>query len=154
MIQRIQTLYLFIAAILLGVVNFFPLAHCRVDEGFYTMTSLGIEASGTEVFSGPEFWCWFLPAISILSIAFTLAALFGYKNRIAQMRRCIYAILTIIAYYIIFGIEIWHIYSTTTIFPDLALLAELPFIAIILIFLAGRAIKRDEDMVRSMDRIR
>lgn len=154
MIQRIQSIYLFVAAVLLAVVNFFPLAHCRVEEGFYTITSLGVDASGVEEFSGQQFWCWFLPALSIIAIAFTLAALFGYKNRIVQMRRCIYAILTVIAYYIVFGVEVWVVNSTTGHFPDLALLAELPLIAIILLFLAGRAIKRDEDMVRSMDRIR
>lgn len=154
MIQRIQSLYLLVAAVLVAVVNFFPLAHCKVGEGFYTLSVLGVSASGVSEFSGETLWCWGLAPLSVVALGFILAALFGYKNRIAQMRRCIYAILAILAFYICFGVEVWSIDNATATFPDLALMAECPLIAIILIFLAGRAIKRDEDLVRSMDRIR
>lgn len=154
MIQRIQSLYLLLAAILVAVANFFPLAHCKVEEGFYTLDALGVSASGVSGFAGNTLWCWTLIPLSVVTLYFILAALFGYKNRIAQMRRCIYAILTILLYYIGFGMAVWNVYDATATFPDLALMAECPLIAIILLFLAGRAIKRDEDLVRSMDRIR
>lgn len=154
MIQRIQSLYLLVAAVLLAVVNFFPLAHCKVGEGFYTIDSCGVHANGLEAYAGTTFLCWLLPVFSAVAVLLVLLALFGFKNRIKQMRRCVYAILVIIGYYVVFGAEVWSVKSTTGVFPDLALLAELPLIAIILIFLSGRAIKRDEDLVRSMDRIR
>lgn len=154
MIQRIQTLYLFIAAVLVLIVNFFPVAHVHVGQGFYTLSSLGVEASGVEPFGGSSVWMWVGTAFNVLAFVLAGMALFGYKNRIAQMRRCIFAILAIVAYYIFLSVEVWSLNNLTGVFPDLSLWGECPLIAIIFIFLAGRAIKRDEDLVRSMDRIR
>lgn len=153
MIQRIQSLYLLLATVLVALTNFFALAHFKVDEGFYTLSAFGIEASGVETWSGGV-WYLLLPLINVLTIALLLAALFGYKKRIKQMRRCIYAILSNLLFYASFAFVCWKVYGVTGVYPDLALMAEMPLIAIILIFLAGRAIKRDEDLVRSMDRIR
>lgn len=155
MIQRIQSVYLLVAAILVAVTDFFPLAHCFVSQqGFYTINSYGVVASNVAEFTGSNMWCWVSTAFSVVAFVFIVMALFGYKNRISQMKRCIYAILAILAYYVFFGIEVWSLNSTTGVFPSLEIIAEMPLIAIILIFLAGRAIKRDEDLVRSMDRIR
>lgn len=153
MIQRIQSLYLLLATVLVALTNFFALAHFKMDEGFYTLTSFSIEASGVEAWSG-GIWYILIPVVNVLTVALLIAAIFGYKHRIKQMRRCIYAILSNLLFYAVFGFVCWDIYSKTGVYPDLALMAELPLIAIILTFLAGRAIKRDEDMVRSMDRIR
>lgn len=154
MIQRIQTLYLFIAAVLVLIVNFFPVAHVHIGQGFYTLSSLGVEASGVDPFSGSNVWMWIGSAFNVLGFVLVVLAIFGYKNRIGQMRRCVFAILAIVAYYVFLGVEIWSLNSVTGVFPELGLWGECPLIAIILIFLAGRAIKRDEDLVRSMDRIR
>lgn len=153
MIQRIQTVYLLLAAVLVAVVNFFPLAHCQGAEVCYTMTSLGVDSTG-EPFTGAAYWSCFLPACSLFAFILIVMALFSYKKRIVQMRRCVYAILVLLVYYVFFGIQIWTLNDVTGIFPDFALIAELPLIAIVLLFLAGRAIKRDEDLVRSMDRLR
>lgn len=154
MIQRIQTIYLLLAAVLVSVANFFPFAHCFVGKGFYTISSLGVSPSGLPPFEGTNIWSWIATAISIAAVVLLLSAIFGYKDRIEQMRKCVYAILLLLAYYIFFGIQVWTVTHVTGIFPSLGLIAELPLIAIILIFLAGRAIKRDEDMVRAADRIR
>lgn len=154
MIQRIQTLYLLLAAILVVTVNFFPLAHCQQGaEVCYTMTSIGVDSTGAP-FPGAVYWSCFLPACSFFALLLIIMAVFGYKNRVVQMRRCVYAILVLLVYYVFFGIQIWTMNDVTGIFPDLALVAELPLIAIVFVFLAGRAIKRDEDLVRSMDRLR
>lgn len=154
MIQRIQTVYLFLAAVLVILVHFFPIAHVHVGQGFYSLTSFGVEASGVEDFGGSNVWCWLGTVCNVVAFALIVLALFGYKDRIGQMRRCVFAILAIIAYYVFFGVEVWMLNDATGVFPELGIIGELPLIAIILIFLAGRAIKRDEDLVRSMDRIR
>lgn len=154
MIQRIQTVYLFIAAVLVAVACFFPLAHCHVGSGFYSVSALGVESNGVAEFEGSQVWMWVATAFAALAFACCIAAIFGYKDRIGQMKKCVFAILSILVYYILFGIEVYTLFDLTTVFPDLGLVAELPLIAIILIFMAGRAIKRDEDLVRSTDRIR
>lgn len=154
MIQRIQTVYLFIAAVLVAVANFFPLAHCYVGQGFYTITSMGVEACGVPEFAGSGVWMLCASGAWAASLALILYAIFAYKDRIKQMKTCVYAILAILVFYVLFGVEVWTVNSETGVFPDLGIIAELPLIALILIFLAGRAIKRDEDMVRAADRIR
>lgn len=154
MIQRIQSVYLLIAAILVVLVNFFPLAHCVVGEGFYTVTAMGVDASALPEFTGTAIWCWGTVAFSIVAFLLIVAALFGYKDRVGQMRNCVLAILAIIVYYVFFGVEAWVVNDVAGSFPVPSVTAQFPLIAIILLFLAGRAIKRDEDLVRSMDRIR
>ena len=154
MIQRIQSIYLLIAVILIAVADFFPIAHCHMGTGFYTISALGVESSGLADYGGTSLWCWLAAAMSVVSVIFIMMAIFGYKDRIGQMRNCVFAMIAIIIYYVFFGIEVYEMYTATNVFPDLGLIAELPLIAIIFIFLAGRAIKRDEDLVRSMDRIR
>lgn len=154
MIQRIQTVYLFLAAVLILIVHFSPIAHVHVGQGFYTLTSFGVEASGVGEFGGSNVWCWLGTACNVVACALVVLALFGYKNRVGQMRRCVFAILAIMAYYVFVGVEVWMLNDATGVFPDLGLIGQCPFIALVLIFLAGRAIKRDEDLVRSMDRIR
>lgn len=154
MIQRIQSLYLLLAAILVALVGFFPMAHCYVGQGFYTITAFGVSASGVEDFAESSIWCWCSSFFAVLAIVFCIWALVGFKNRIGQMKRCIYAILSIVAFYIFYGVEVWTVYSSTEVMPAFDLVGQSPLIAIILLFLAGRAVKRDEDLVRSMDRIR
>lgn len=154
MLQRIQSLYLLVAFALLVAVNFFPLAWIKVGDDLLTLSSLGVEVGSGAEYAGTEIFAWLLPVISVVAIAFTVLAFVGYKNRISQMKRCVYAILSIIAYYVAFGAAIWDLQQVAGEFPNPALAGEFPLIALIFIFLAGRAIKRDEDLVRSVDRIR
>lgn len=158
MIQRIQTVYLFFAAIIIALVGFFPWAHSYVStEGagqFYTATALGVEANGVADSGISSVWCWLATLAALAGVVFSLWALVGFKNRVGQMRHCIYAILSLVLFYVLFGVELWSISKVTGSFPSPDLVGQCPLIAIILIFLAGRAIKRDEDLVRSTERIR
>lgn len=154
MIQRIQTVYLFLAVILVIAGTVFPFAHCFVGQEFYTITYHGIESSGTSEVDCSGLWAVAGTVANVVATLMLLRTIFAYKNRIVQMKWCIYTILMLILYYILMGVQVWMLNDATGVFPDLGLIAELPLIAIILIFLAGRAIKRDEDMVRAADRIR
>lgn len=154
MIQRIQTIHLFVAALLLVAVNFFTLATFEVPGGMFRMTIFGVDAFGVEVYTGVQWLCYFLPVLSGLSALVSLFAIFGYKSRIAQMRKCIYAILLIIIYYMVYGAQTWLIFAATEAMPLPSLSAQMPLIAVVFLFLAGRAIKRDEDLVRSTERLR
>lgn len=158
MIQRIQTVYLFLAAVVIALVGFFPWAHCVVDaEGgghFYTATALGVEANGVADSGITSVWCWLATLAALAGVVFSLWALVGFKNRVGQMRHCIYAILSLILFYVFFGVELWFMKESMDCSILFGLVGQCPLIAIILIFLAGRAIKRDEDLVRSTERIR
>ena len=70
------------------------------------------------------------------------------------MRKCIYAILLVIVYYMVYGAQTWLVFTVTQTMPLPSLSAQMPLIAVVFLFLAGRAIKRDEDLVRSTERLR
>lgn len=154
MIQRIQTLHLLVATILLVAVNFFALATFAVDGGMYRMSIFGVDSFGVEEYGSTQWLCYLLPLVSGAAALLSLVNIFGYKNRVAQMRKCIYAILLIIIYYMVYGAQAWIVFSATQAMPLPALSAQLPLIAVVFLFLAGRAIKRDEDLVRSTERLR
>lgn len=158
MIQRIQTVYLFLAAVVIALVGFFPWAHSYVSTEtagqFYTATALGVEASGVGESGISSIWCWLASLAALSGVVFSIWALVGFKNRIGQMRHCIFAILSLLLFYVFFGVELWAIKEVTGSFPSPDLVGQCPLIAIILLFLAGRAIKRDEELVRSTERIR
>lgn len=158
MIQRIQSVYLLFAALIVALVGFFPWAHCYTGAegagGFYTISALGVSANGVEDFSGSSVWCWLASLSAFAAVVLILWSLFGFKNRVRQMQLCISSILVLIVFYLCLGAELWAVREVTGEFPNPDLVGQCPLIAIILLFLAGRAIKRDEDLVRSMDRIR
>ena len=158
MIQRIQTLHLFIATVLLVAVNFFSMATFTLSpaggQGMYRMSVFGVDAFGVEAYSGQQWACYLLPATSGLAALIALLAIFGYKNRVRQMQKCIYAILLVILFYMAYGLQVWFVYSSTSALFMPSITAQFPLIAVILLFLAGRAIKRDEELVRSTERLR
>ena len=150
MIQRIQTIHLLIALGLLVAVNFFPLVTATIPGGSCVVSSLGVTG-----FGGSTFWAWGLILFSSLAALLALVAIISFGNRRRQMSLCVYGILAALGFYACLGVQVWTIYSAlpdATFVPELA--GQLPLISIIFFILAGRAIKRDEALVRSVDRIR
>ena len=54
----------------------------------------------------------------------------------------------------VYGAQTWLVFTVTQTMPLPSLSAQMPLIAVVFLFLAGRAIKRDEDLVRSTERLR
>lgn len=146
MIQRIQSIYLFLSTTLMVMVNWLPLIKftTKANEDI-TFTTFGIET----ITSYP------IAIIALLSAILSLIAIFTYKNRIRQIKIASISLFLSLMFYAVFLIYWWYskdiLSSTeTTISYGLAM----PAIAVILNFLAVRAIKADEKLVRSADRIR
>ena len=95
-----------------------------------------------------------LPIANYLSILVALIGLFMYKNRKLQIRFChVLVTLNIILFasLLLFSNQLYdHDFEK----GKLQWPAYLPIIAIIDAFIAGRYIKKDEELVRSADRIR
>lgn len=133
MIQRIQTIYLFLAAIaaLLAVVLSVPYA-----------------ISGTMPLELNDF----LP-ISIVSLAGSLLCLgniFLYKNRILQINLCRLALLFCV---VVVGMAIY--FALITLGDDMPQAgASFPILSGLFTWLGLRGIKADERLVRSMNRLR
>lgn len=135
MIQRIQSVYLFLAVVLDGTIFF--------------------NALYTHAIADPQEWVGLgFTATLILAGLFTLLCIFFYKNRSAQIKWTggAVALQTIALGYGVgilislggFGMFLW----------DEAIGAGILFIALVTTYMARRKIRDDEELVKSMDRIR
>jgi hypothetical protein len=137
MIQRLQSIYLFLAFLITGVLPFvFHLWKLENGVIIYFMTN-------------------FLYSILFgLSTTLSLLSVLSFKKRQNQfvMNR-----LNIILNLILLGL---FVYRTLTVSGDMPSVSEkgigmfLPIAAIFLLVLANKAIKKDEDLVKSVDRLR
>ncbi len=149
MIQRLQSLFLLISAILLLILLWTPLAILQIDENtFYEVYTKGYIFENEVQYS---YSLWIFNAITVLMAIITI---FLYKNRILQMRICIYNFILLLG---LQGVVAYTIYATASnlkaeIFLQYA--AILPILSAILHLIAFRYIKRDEELVKAADRIR
>lgn len=155
MIQRIQTVYLLLAAVLMAMTCVFPVAWLmQSDSSFYNINALGVQAYDMEAYSLDLGGIALMVATAIATIV-PFAAIFGFNNRCRQMRWVVYAILLMIVQAALLAVNIYFLMES---FPTLRLVpnigAILPLCSIIFSILAHRAIKRDDDKIRSIDRIR
>lgn len=138
MIQRIQTIYLLVVFIL------------SIIQCFYPFASVGEFALGVTN-------CTIYAGISIIIPIVALVSIFLFKKRILQMRLCSFNLILIIFQILSM---VGYFYFATTIQETeeynnhIYLVSAIPFINIILTYLATRGIGKDEALVRSLDRIR
>lgn len=149
MIQRIQTLFLLIALVLQALLFFQPLAVLQLDDAtFYEIFVKGY------VFNNQIQYSVSLLIFTFITLLLNLVIIFLYKKRILQMRLAVYNTILLIG---LQGVIAYTIYATSDnlnaeIFLQYA--AILPIIIAILHLIAFKYIKRDEELVRSADRIR
>lgn len=155
MIQRIQSVYLFVVFILSLVLLFMPLVSF-VDLDNQTkiiLNAFHFVNSKSEVIPDTPLLVSLSGAI-IFVVLDSLIAIFVFKNRKTQMKMCMYSILMQI---IIIGLIVYYSYignsgNDLQIKPQFA--AVLPLITLVVTYLAYRGIKKDENLVKSFDRLR
>ena len=137
MIQRIQTVYLFLAFVVTGVLPFvFPLWTMSNNQPEFFMTN-----QLYAVFFGLS------TSLSLLSILF-------YKKRQHQF---VIGRLNIILNLILLGLFVYrslNLSGETLAVSEKGIGMFLPILAIVFLVLANKAIKKDEDLVKSVDRLR
>ena len=149
MIQRIQTVYLLIVAVLTVIVISTPLGSLITpDSTINEMTNLSITAADGSVTYDP----WALFAIQMVSAVLALGTIFLYKKRILQIRLCLFNMILLIGYYITLVIFVYMLKESNTFTPSWSVC--LPFVNIVLSWLALRAIGKDEALVRSLNSLR
>jgi len=137
MIQRIQTVYLILSFVVMGVLPYiFPLWKMSNGTEFYFMADMVY----TPIFG-------LITTLSLLSILF-------YKKRQNQfvMNR-----LNMILNLILLGLFVYRslkVSGETVVVSEKGIGMFLPIVAIVLLVLANKAIKKDEDLVKSVDRLR
>jgi len=156
MIQRIQSLYLFAVCIILGMMFFFPIAGYYGELNTLKFTLLSVEnmvPDSTLVFSDFTTYPLLLLVIGIIIIA--IAVIFQYKSRVRQLKWIKINIL--INTILIMGIFIIYsrwLLSTAEASESFQTAAFFPLISLMFLVLAYRAIRKDEKLVRSADRLR
>lgn len=179
MIQRIQTIYLLLAACAMALCFMFPTATINT-----TVESLNVQATGElnlvahsvpemteQLLSGQDIElgqnmfikAWPMMVMALVIIAVALVSMFIFKNRKVQVRVVSVGFLLTVIY--VFLVFIWMVDK----WSDAALMslqansesathfgvgAYAPIAAVVLLILAQRAIKKDEEKVRAADRLR
>lgn len=137
MIQRIQTIYLLLAFVVTGILLFFiPLWTMKDGKEFYFMQS--------QVYT----------ILLGLSTTLTLLSIVSYKKRQNQF---VIGRLNIILNLILLGLFVYrslNLSGETPAVSEKGIGMFLPVVTIVLLVLANKAIKKDEDLVKSVDRLR
>lgn len=152
MIQRIQSVYLLLAAVLLVVALFMPVGQFIASDG---VTAYVFKPLGVTLADGTFQSTWGLFGILLLSAIIAVCTIFLFRNRMLQVRMTIFSSLLLIGYYVAFFVFMYVLkgeLEASTFRLGWALC--LPAVCIILNYLSFRAIYRDELMVKAADRLR
>lgn len=154
MIQRIQSVYLLLTTLLSvlflngNIINFIG-----------STSPVSLAFNGVRMYSGgeePEIIMTVMP-FSILIMLIPLVAvvaIFLYKNRKVQMKMVVALMLLIIA---VIALAVYYVYSVINTYDSELMFGYkliLPVLMLIFSILAYRRIKKDEELVRSYDRLR
>ena len=131
MIQRIQSIYLLVAAIAMTLISF--------KVPVYTLNeTLFMAQDDTKMF-----------ILTIVGAIFSLLGLFMFKNRKFQMKLIRLTVLI----QMIIGVRLFMLFNKFEVVLNNTLLFLMAF-SLIALIMAYRGVKKDDDLVRSVDRIR
>ena len=152
MIQRIQSVYLLLAAVAVVVAMCISVGSFVEADGITTHV---LKPLGITYADGGFQSTWGLLCLLILSAVIAVTTIFLFRNRMLQIRMTVFNGVLLIGYYIAAA---FFIFSLKDAIGDvsfrLGLGLALPAVSIILCYLAFRGIFRDEVMVRAADRLR
>lgn len=144
MIQRIQTLYLLVATLLSSGLVF--ALNLWVDEA-------GIKFFAMDAFITDNTLLKIMSVLFFVSAAWTLLAILQFKNRKLQF---VLGRLSILINFILLGILV---YFTQNLSGEITVSEKgigllIPIFTIVFVAFANKAIKKDEELVKSVDRLR
>ena len=147
MIQRIQTIYLLVVAIIMTIPLYVPIAQLLIpSDASYNFFTYGVVLIGENSVLQAHYWA--LLIMNIFTIGIPLVNVFLFKKRFLQLRLCIVEIILLMWYHINqfankMNAEILYKFSLI-----------LPVICIIFTYLAIKGILKDIKLLKSFDRIR
>lgn len=151
MLQRIQTVYLFMAVVCAVLCLCMRVGHFHCD-GLITADLYNLWLAPVE--GSRDFGPWALFVVLLLSAVSFAVAIFLYKRRMLQVRLTLFACILLLGYYVIFGLLVYLFKSQLGADFTVSWTAAFPAVALILGYLAFRGIMKDELIVRSLDRLR
>lgn len=147
MIQRIQTVFLFLSAVLAGFLFFIPIASFDLGNEIVNLSIFGVENHSGALL---------LLILAVLMLAVPFVTIFMYKKRELQLKLSLLNLylnilfILLLAMFYVDNIQ-EKLSAETVVF---AFGAYIPFINGLLSSLAGRWIKKDIELIKSIDRLR
>lgn len=136
MLQRIQTVYLIISALIIGTLYvWFPTILNEANEVIITKNEP------------------LVLGLIIGSVVLAFISILNFKKRQLQF---VLNRLNIILSFVLLGVFVYRslTLSGETLVSEKGIGVLLPIISIVFLVMANKAIKRDEDLVKSVDRLR
>jgi len=157
MIQRIQTVFLLLSIVAMVVMLFSPIwtkENIQTNEIVY-LSPVSLIYKQKDVVVAQQTTIY-IAILAFASISFALISILTYKNRMKQM---IYNMLNILVLIGILGCFVYFSVKGEALLQqpeqgNFGLGYFMPAVAVIMNSLANRFIRRDEKLVKSVDRIR
>ncbi len=156
MIQRIQSVFMGLAAIAMLAFLGLPVVRYTSELHLFQQFAFSfhdLTKNGLNTFSP-----WFpYPAgiLGIMSVIFSVFTIFQFKNRLHQLKLLKYNIILLIVLMSgIFFVYPYIINETTGGFNTFELGAYFPLISFVFLILAFRYVRKDEELVKSLERFR
>ena len=143
MIQRIQSIYLVLVALVSGGLIFVFSLWTESETARYALDLLNTEAVELQL----------VPVLFLLSALLVLIAIFLFKNRKLQF---VLNRVTILINLFLLGLLLYYLLNLP---GEVAISKKgigvfLPVVNVLLLVLANKAIQKDENLVKSVDRLR
>lgn len=153
MIQRIQTLYLLAVTAFMAISLFAPIATFTIGDVEFTLRAFSLSGGGE---SQSTLW---MGILLVLATVVPFVSIFLFKRRQLQVRLCGAEMVLLLGSLAFVAIYFWL--SSSNVFEGSVIGhkqfgwgALMPLLSLPFTYLAGRAIFKDEILVRSLDRIR
>ncbi len=153
MIQRIQSIYLFITVVLTAMLFFMPVARLTVPDAFTYQfyTTKVIQSGNPEVFIA---YNWMSMILNIVITLVSVVTIFLYKKRLLQLRLCIVNIILLIGLLVLIWAQVASLTNELDAVRQWGFSFGFPLIGVVLNWLALRGIIKDIALLKSYDRIR
>lgn len=154
MIQRIQTIYLFIAAAVAVVCLSMPVGTFVAQGVGLRMEMYNLIVVNNAAVQQYDHSASALFFVLLASAAMSLMTIFKFNKRKVQAKMCVTANIFIVVWYALYAFFAYTLQSKYTATFEIQWVVALPVVCFILNILARRAILKDEALVRAADRIR
>lgn len=150
MIQRIQTVFLLLALICMGLFLWMPLV--GVEAAKFTDFTQGYAIGHTLPIGEQPYILFFNAIFTGTAAGLALIAIFAFKNRGFQMMLCWFSIVLVVSAQAF----VYYKYMTKVFMGDVILTYWnlLSIAAIVLLILAFVYIRKDEETIKGLDRLR
>jgi len=154
MLQRIQTIYLLLVIVCMILSLFIPFCSFLNNEIEITLGAYGLSKLPEELSSVSTRFPYYLGIFLVIGLSVYMISM--YKNRKKQLFIGRINYLLILITIVLIMLDIDHVREQLDSSENIQhrIGAFLPVAALPFVFLANRGIKKDEDLVKSLDRLR